>query len=191
MDYKINKESVKKYGGYKALTEEDALGEATKRLEDFIFEAWREAIKEGIRANTVLINKHFAKVNGFPFAFMGRSGSLPPMICGLEVHVTEELPDGYDFAVLEAPETEREKLIRQTRADTVKKMQERAAEIVGELVELVFDDNMPNCIVPSCHKPDSIGCGHRICIDENKAIWLDKINQIAKEMLEGSNEVQE
>jgi hypothetical protein len=103
----------------------DALDGATKRLEDFILEAWRVALKEGIRANTVLINKHFAKVNEFPFAFMGRSGSLPPMICGLEVHISNELPDGYDFAVLETPETEREKLIRQTRADTVKKMQEK------------------------------------------------------------------
>jgi uncharacterized protein YlxW (UPF0749 family) len=69
--------------------------------------------------------------------------------------------------------------------NAVKEMQEKVAEIVGELVELVFDDSMPNCIVPHCHKPDSIGCGHRICIDENKAIWLDKIDQIAKEMLEG------
>lgn len=69
------------------------------------------------------------------------------------------------------------------KADAVRKMQERTAEIIGDLVELVFDDSMPNCIVPHCHKPDSIGCGHRICIDENKAIWLEKLDQIAKEML--------
>lgn len=159
MEYKINKESVKKYGGYVPLTEVDALDGATKRLEDFIWEAWREALKEGIRANTVLINKHFAKVNEFPFAFMDRSGSLPPMICGLEVHISNELPDGYDFAVLETPETEREKLIRQTRADTVKKMQEK-------LKKRLYDNP---CLFTQ----------QRYIVDAD-------IDQIAKEILEGT-----
>lgn len=75
--------------------------------------------------------------------------------------------------------------IKSIRADTVREMQAKVTEIVSDLVENLFDDNMPNCIVPNCHKPDSIGCGDRICIDENKKIWLAMIDQIAKEMLEG------
>ena len=64
-------------------------------------------------------------------------------------------------------------------------MREKAKEIVGDLVELQFDDSAPNCIAPSCHKPDSISCGDRICIEENKAIWLSRVDRIAEEMLEG------
>ena len=72
------------------------------------------------------------------------------------------------------------------KADTVRKMQKEVSAIVGDFVEMIFDDNKSNCIVPNCNKPDSIGCGNRICIDENKAIWFDMIDQIAKEMLEES-----
>ena len=74
---------------------------------------------------------------------------------------------------------------KRIQADTVRKMQEKAKEIVGDLVELLFDDSESNCIVPNCHKPDSIDCWDRICIDENKSIWLSRVDRIAEEMLEG------
>ena len=40
------------------------------------------------------------------------------------------------------------------------------------IVEERFDDNVSSCKVKNCNKPDSIGCGNRICIDEN--IELEK-----------------
>lgn len=78
-----------------------------------------------------------------------------------------------------------DELINQVRADTVRKMQEKVTPIIESLVELMWDDTEANCIVESCNKPDSIGCGNMICIDENKALWVAKIDEIAEEMLEG------
>ena len=80
---------------------DDIIEESAKSLADMIAEAKAKALKEGIKANTVIIDKHFAKVNAFHFAFGRAVMSLPPMICGLEVQVSDELPDGYDFAVLD------------------------------------------------------------------------------------------
>ena len=89
--------------------------------------------KEDIKANTVIINKHFAKVNAHIFNFNGTVHDMPPMICGLEVKLSEELPEGYDFALCEAYETERERLIRNAKAEI-------AREIFAE-IEKVLTDN--------------------------------------------------
>jgi hypothetical protein len=170
MDYKISKESVKKYGGYVSLTEEDLLGEAPWTINDLIREAWEKALKEGIKANTVMIDEHFAKVNNFHFVFINDVVRFPPMICGLEVRVSNELPDGYDFAVLETPETEREKLIRQTRADTVKKMQERFSNLLEKEYKQYTPDGADHYFKNGSHMMWSIA---------------DRVfNQIAKEILE-------
>lgn len=42
----------------------------------------------------------------------------------------------------------------------------------SNIVEERFDDDVSSCKVKNCNKPDSIGCGNRICIDEN--IELEK-----------------
>lgn len=76
----------------------------------------------GIKANTVLIDRTFAKVNGFSFAIGRDIFNLPPMICGLEVHVTDELPERYSFAVFEAPKTERERLVRKAGREATEKI---------------------------------------------------------------------
>jgi hypothetical protein len=94
-----------------------------------IAEAYMKALKEDIKANTVIIDEHFAKVNAFSFVFGRDAMHLPPMICGLEIQVSDELPDGYDFAVLEVPETERELLVRKAKA-------EAAVEIFEEIEKL-------------------------------------------------------
>lgn len=69
-----------------------------------IAEARTLALQEGIKANTVLINEKYVKVNAFPYL----GDIFPAMICGLEAHTTDELPDDYAFAVLQAPVTARE-----------------------------------------------------------------------------------
>jgi hypothetical protein len=64
-------------------------------LINLIIDAYHEAIREGIKANSILINKNMVKVHG-------KDGLWPAMICGLDCYVTAaELPDGYSFAVLE------------------------------------------------------------------------------------------
>ena len=78
----------------------DMLEESKISLQDMIREAHIKAMQEGIQANTVLLSEHFAKVNGFPFVSGNYFIDIPPMICGLEVRVTNELPEKYDFAVI-------------------------------------------------------------------------------------------
>lgn len=91
------------------LTDADVIGESATTLTDLIREAACKALQEGIRANSVVIDEHFAKVNGFTFLFGYGFNTLPPMICGLECHIAKgELPEGYIFGVLEAQCTQRE-----------------------------------------------------------------------------------
>ena len=111
------------------ITVDDVISESAKSLSDMLAEACAKALKEDIKANTVIIDEHFAKINAFDFVFGRDVMHLPPMICGLEVQVSDELPDGYSFAVLEVPETERERLIRQAKS-------EAAREIFEEIEKL-------------------------------------------------------
>lgn len=110
------------------ITVDDVISESAKSLSDMLAEAYAKALKEDIKANTVIIDEHFAKVNAFDFVFGRDVMSLPPMICGLEVQVSDELPDGYSFAVLEVPETERERLIREAKSEAVREIIEEIEE---------------------------------------------------------------
>lgn len=89
-------------------------------IEDMILlirQAESEALKNNIQANTVILNnKKFGKVKPFYAA----QGALPPMICGLEINLSNELPEGYDFLIYESPITERERLISDTRKETAR-----------------------------------------------------------------------
>lgn len=100
-------------------------------LISYVAEANRRAMQEGIKANSIMINDRLVKTNSFVFRFCnGTVAQMPPMICGLEAHITDELPDEYAFAVLEKPQTERDKIVEQTRKDTVR-------EFVGKIKELI------------------------------------------------------
>ena len=56
-----------------------------------------EATRNGIKANSIVINKNMVRV---PESF----GQWPEMICGLHCFFTaDELPDGYAFSVQHAP----------------------------------------------------------------------------------------
>ena len=120
------------------ITADDVISESAKSLADMLAEAQAKALKEGIKANTVIIDEHFAKVNAFDFVFGRDVMHLPPMICGLEVQISDELPDGYDFAVLEAPETERERLIRRARAEAFEDFATRAKEKMQNLARMEY-----------------------------------------------------
>lgn len=123
-------------GEYKKieLSADDVIGEAQKTLLDLVREAHIKAMQEGIQANTVLLSEHFAKVNGFPFVSGNTFIDIPPMICGLEVRVTNELPEKYDFAVVEAPMTERERLIRETE----ERVKDEIATKLALLIKNIF-----------------------------------------------------
>ena len=107
------------------ITDKDDL-ELGKSFQEMVKETVQHAFKEGIKANSIIINKDFIRVkkawinNGFSCS------ELPDMICGLEVYLTDgDLPENYSFAVLERDKTERELLIERTRKETAEKFAER------------------------------------------------------------------
>lgn len=110
---------------------DDVIGDAQKTLEEWITEAYFKAIHEGIKANTVMISEHFAKVNEFPLTFGLSTALLPPMICGLQVYVSKDLPEGYDFGLVEAPMTEREAIANEAERKV-------AREIFEEIEKLTY-----------------------------------------------------
>lgn len=63
-----------------------------------------QALAEGIKANSVIINENMVRVNdAWINTPLGPRG-LPRMICGLNVYLTkDELPENYSFGVLEGP----------------------------------------------------------------------------------------
>lgn len=108
------------------LSHDDVVDDVQKSLHDWVKEAYKQAIKEGIDANTVVLNKNFIKTNGFAFCISNHFWhDLPPMICGLEIRVTDDLPEKVDFALIKANMTEREKLVKQTVLDTVRTIRNR------------------------------------------------------------------
>jgi hypothetical protein len=122
--------------GYIEITDELDLS-LGKSLTDFILEAQKEAIKNDIRANTVMISKKLAKVKGFVHIFGdGGYGEFPPLICGLEAYVTDELPEEFAFGLLEAPYTQR----KQSYEDGYKAGYQAAMNKIREMTELGADE---------------------------------------------------
>lgn len=90
---------------------------------DLIMESIREAARQGIKADSIVINRNMVFV---PEKF----GERPAMVCGLNAYLsTDDLPDTYSFAVLES---KREK----TNADRIRAMsdEELAAWLVQKTV---------------------------------------------------------
>ena len=65
--------------------------------------AMEHALREGIKANSMVINTNMVKVPAtWIHDGVGGAIQLPPMICGLDVYCTKnELPEGYSFAIFE------------------------------------------------------------------------------------------
>lgn len=76
--------------------------ETQETIYNLLYKSIEAACREGIEANSIVINENMVKVNEHFNQEVRRL--FPPMICGLNVYWTKgELPDGYSFAVLEAP----------------------------------------------------------------------------------------
>lgn len=73
---------------------------------ELVKKATAQALNEGIKANSIVINENMVRVPEFGMRdpIMGRPMWMPRMICGLNVYLsTNELPEGYSFAVMDAP----------------------------------------------------------------------------------------
>lgn len=75
------------------------------RFCELVKKATAQAMREGIEANSIIINENMVRVPEFGMKLpLGHFAMMPKMICGLNVHLTtNELPDNYSFAVLEGP----------------------------------------------------------------------------------------
>lgn len=86
----------------------DDIGPPIKNFYDVVIEAQKQAFKEGIEANTIVINENIGKVNPFTFTSFQGIHMVPPMICGMNVYFTkDELPDNCAFAMFETNQTNR------------------------------------------------------------------------------------
>ena len=118
------------------LPTDGVLDDITKSLQDWVWEAYKKGIKEQIVANTILIDKHFAKTN----RIIVGNVDIPPMICGLEIKVTEELPDGYSFALVEAPKTERESIIEKAKTEVAREIFEEIERLITNECLVIEDE---------------------------------------------------
>ena len=119
-----DKEKYIEYGDYVKIKKDDIIGASVHSIQDLIMEAHKKAIQEGIQANMVILDKNFAKTNGFYFSYGFDTIYIPPMICGLEVQISDELPKGCDFAVIEAAQTQRDRVIAKTKQETAREILE-------------------------------------------------------------------
>lgn len=87
----------------------DILEKQRESFTELVVKATKEAFRQGIEANTIVINKNMVKVQDFVCRDgLGGLRFVPQMICGLNVYLTaDELPDNYSFAVLESPRGDR------------------------------------------------------------------------------------
>lgn len=81
------------------------IGREKDKFVDFVKKVTAQAMSEGIKANSIVINENMVRVSEFTFCdSMGGVRTVPKMICGLNMHFTkDELPENYSFAVLEGP----------------------------------------------------------------------------------------
>ena len=77
------------------------------------------AFQNGVKANTIFIDKEVAKTNGFTFLINPELHDVPTMFLGLDVHYSENLSDelgiNSNFALFENKKEER--LLPKTLAD--------------------------------------------------------------------------
>lgn len=84
---------------------DDVIKNQRDQFFEAVCDASRQALAEGIQANSIVINSNMVRVPETWIKTPIGVHMLPRMICGLNVYVTkDELPDGYSFAVLEGPE---------------------------------------------------------------------------------------
>ena len=103
------------------LTNEEDLTYEPKGIYEKILDAYKQAIREDIKANAIVINKNLVKVPSHWANIMGRYIEIPTMICGLECYfVEDELPDNYSFAILEANKTQLDRIKEQAQIDATK-----------------------------------------------------------------------
>ena len=90
---------------YRPIDDDCGLDVPMSEFIEMICKAEVEAIKDGIRANSIIINTNMVRVPEFIAGGYKGYRIVPPMVCGLNVYLSKnDLPDGYSFAVFEGPD---------------------------------------------------------------------------------------
>lgn len=96
-----------------------------KTFEDLakqIADAYNEALKNEIEANTVLINKKYAKTNRLTFPGPANGcWDFPPMLCGLRVAFSD-LPEKFSFVLAKTTIKTADELKEEIRKETAKEI---------------------------------------------------------------------
>lgn len=118
------------------LTDADLIEPPIKTITELILEAQQEALREGITANTVMINENMARVDAFDFQAFNGVYSIPTMICGMNLYFTKnDLPNSYTFAIFEA--SHKNRLAEFESIGMEPSELRKAAELYRKLKELI------------------------------------------------------
>jgi hypothetical protein len=87
------------------LERDDVLEAPKESFFEMVRKAQIQATHEGIKANTIVINKNIVKVPSFVYSDgIGGVRITRDMVCGMNVVLTkDELPENYSFAIFEGP----------------------------------------------------------------------------------------
>lgn len=109
----------------------DELLQAHKTLIDKIKKARDEAVRRGIEANIILIDKGLAFVKGFDYVSKSLVGfdytsHLPPMILGMEAYISDlkEFPPETAFVVTHTDSTAIDKIREEAKKELLKELRE-------------------------------------------------------------------
>lgn len=99
---------------------------------ELIQQAFNEAIKNYIKANTILINRNLAYFPGVDVCISNHVRELPSMIMGLEAYFVNDLPEDCVFVICRKEKTAREQLEEEVRKEILTEVQ---AELIDEFVK--------------------------------------------------------
>lgn len=109
-------------------------------LIELISQAQEEAIARGIKANTIIINKHLGYIKPFCFGnYHSLSvGIFPPMIMGMEIK-SATLPEETDFLICQRKMTDREEIITSAQRQALTEFAEYLSDYARQVKENGYD----------------------------------------------------
>lgn len=114
---------------------------------DKIKKAHEEAVKRGIEANTIMIEKNIAYVEGFELiekhmGVFNQTISISPMILGMDILVRDlerEYPKGTDFVITHRDSTEIDRIRNEAKEELIKELKEMP---LRDVLFTLYDDEL-------------------------------------------------
>lgn len=114
---------------------------------DNIKKAHEEAIKRGIEANTIILGKNLAYVEGFELIekhmdVFNQTISISPMILGMDIlvrNLEREYPKGTDFVITHRDSTEIDRIRNEAKEELINELKEMALRVV---LFTLYDDEL-------------------------------------------------